>query len=73
MDSRYQWMFGQIATNGIALDPDSSVMARYATQDDLEFAVGNAAMNVDAVLVGCRKNLRLACQICTRLFTLNML
>mgnify|MGYP003524810993 FL=1 len=33
MDSLYQWLFGQIAINGITLDLDSTVMTRYGTQD----------------------------------------
>lgn len=32
MDSLYQWMFGQLAINGITLDLDSTVMTRYGTQ-----------------------------------------
>jgi hypothetical protein len=33
MDSLYQWMFGQIAVNGVTLDLDSTVMTRYGAQD----------------------------------------
>lgn len=33
MDSLYQWMFGQIAINGLTLDLDSTVMTRYGTQE----------------------------------------
>jgi DNA-directed RNA polymerase subunit L len=33
MDSLYQWMFGQLAINGITLDLDSTVMTRYGTQE----------------------------------------
>ena len=33
MDSLYQWMFGQIAINGVTLDLDSTVMTRYGAQE----------------------------------------
>ena len=33
MDSLYQWMFGQIAINGITLDLDSTVMTRDGAQE----------------------------------------
>jgi hypothetical protein len=33
MDALYQWMFGQIAINGITLDLDSTVMTRYGVQE----------------------------------------
>ena len=32
MDSLYRWMFGQLAIDGITLDPDSTVMTRYGAQ-----------------------------------------
>lgn len=33
MDHLYQWMFSQLAINGITLDLDSTVMTRYDTQE----------------------------------------
>ena len=33
MDSLYNWMFGQLAINGITLDLDSTVMTRYGAQE----------------------------------------